>query len=188
MKSLIAVLILIALGIGAYILVLQKNIAPPPAADALNASYLIEGERVQLVDGTALTMAGPSSASNKVTKYFGNDLRADLNGDGREDRAFILTQSSGGSGTFYYAVAAVSTPKGYIGSDGYLLGDRIAPQSTTLSPNPRQMGVVVFNYADRAPGEPMTAQPSQGKSVYLKLDDSLRWGIVQPDFEGESAF
>jgi hypothetical protein len=187
MKSLIAVLLFIALGIGAYIYLLQKNAAPPAAVDALNASYLIDGQYVQLVDGTALTMTGPGSASNIVTKYFGNDLRADLNGDGREDVAFILTQTSGGSGTFYYAVAAINTPKGYVGSDGYLLGDRIAPQSTTLSPNPKQVGVVVFNYADRAPGEPMSAQPSQGKSAYLKLDDSLRWGIVQPDFEGESA-
>jgi len=33
----------------------------------------------------------------------------------------------------------------------------------------------------------MTAQPSIGKSVYLKLDpDSLQWGIVMPDFEGEA--
>lgn len=32
----------------------------------------------------------------------------------------------------------------------------------------------------------MTARPSVGKSVYLKLDANMRWGIVEPDFEGES--
>jgi len=33
----------------------------------------------------------------------------------------------------------------------------------------------------------MTAQPSVGKSVYLKLDaDTVRWGVVVLDFEGES--
>jgi hypothetical protein len=187
MRILVGVLCVIALGIGAYIYLLQENAAPAAAADPLNASYLIEGEWVQLVDGTALTMTGPGSASNIVTKYFGNELKTDLNGDGREDAAFILTQSGGGSGTFFYAVAAINTPKGYVGSDGYLLGDRIAPQATTLSANPKQVGVVVFNYADRDPSEPMTTQPSQGKSVYLKLDDGMRWGIVQPNFEGESA-
>jgi hypothetical protein len=42
-------------------------------------------------------------------------------------------------------------------------------------------------YRDRGPGEPMTAQPSVGKSVYLKLDaGAVRWGVVVPDFEGES--
>ena len=33
----------------------------------------------------------------------------------------------------------------------------------------------------------MTEQPSVGKSVYLKLDSAtMQWGIVEPDFEGES--
>jgi hypothetical protein len=112
----------------------------------------------------------------------------DLDGDGNDDVAFIVTQETGGSGVFYYAVAALNTENGYVGTDGYLLGDRIAPQSTTVSPNPRHKNVVVFNYADREVGEPMTTQPSVGQSVYLKVDiDSMRWGIVEPDFEGESA-
>ena len=136
---------------------------------------------------TFLQAAAPGSATKIVTSYFGNEVTADLNGDGRKDVAFIITQTTGGSGTFYYAVAALNTPDGWMGSDGYLLGDRIAPQATILSPNPKQKGVVVFNFAERAPGEPMTAQPSVGKSVYLKLDPaSMQWGIVEPNFEGES--
>ncbi len=47
---------------------------------------------------------------------------------------------------------------------------------------------MVFNYADREQDEPISTPPSVGKSVYLKLvPDSMRWGIVEPDFEGESA-
>jgi hypothetical protein len=131
------------------------------------------------MNGVAETPAAPGSASMITTRYFGNELKTDLNGDGREDVAFVLTQSTGGSGTFYYAVAALNTPDGYIGSDGYLLGDRIAPQSTTLSSDADQKDVVVFNYADRALGEPMTAQPSVGKSAYLKLNPTtIQWGIV----------
>lgn len=142
-------------------------------ADYKKATYMIEGQGVQL--GTTAT-------------YFGNELKTDLNGDGREDVAFIVTHSPGGTGTFYYAVAALNTDRGYIGSDGYLLGDRIAPQTTTLSQNPRHKYVVVFNYADRSPGAPMTEAPSVGKSAYLKLNpSSMQWGIVVPDFEGESA-
>lgn len=160
------------LGGGWYALDMYTGSKSPAKDDYKEASYMIEGQRLTL---------GATAA------YFGNELKTDLDGDGREDVAFIVTYAPGGSGTFYYAVAARNTEQGYVGSDGYLLGDRIAPQPTTLSPNPRHVRVVVFNYADRAPGEPMTAQPSVGKSAYLKLDaSSMRWGVVEPDFEGES--
>ncbi len=141
--------------------------------DYKNAEYVIDGQKVKLGEGG--------------TTYFGNEIKTDLDGDGREDIAFIITQNPGGSGTFYYAVAALNTARGYVGSDGYLLGDRIAPQSTNLSTNPKQKYVVVFNYADRALTDPMTTQPSIGKSAYLKLDPgTMQWGIVEPNFEGES--
>lgn len=156
-------------------------------SDYKDGAYLIEGQRVKLENGVAITEATPGSASKIITRYFGNELKTDLNGDGREDVAFLLTQERGGSGTFFYAVAALNTDKGYVGSDGYFLGDRIAPQSTNESQNPRHRYVVVFNYAVRPSGVPMTAQASLGKSVYLKLNPAtMQWGIIMPDFEGES--
>ncbi len=152
-----------------------------------NATYVIDGKSVTLVDGLSEVEAAPGSASKIITRYFGNELKYDLNSDGREDVVFLLTQTTGGSGTFFYAVAALNTPAGYVGSDGYLLGDRIAPQTINVSPNPNHKNVIVVNYADRNPGEPMTVSPSLGKSAYLKLDPETRqWGIVVPDFEGES--
>jgi hypothetical protein len=181
-KLLLAILIQIAVVGGLYWFG-STAVAP----DYKNIPYAIEGESVKLENGFAETAAAPGSASKVITRYFGNEVRTDLNADGREDIAFILTQDRGGSGTFFYAVGAVATDEGYIGSDGYFLGDRIAPQATSVSQNPVQKNVVVFNYAERKPGEPMTASPSVGKSVYLKLDPvSMRWGIVVPDFEGES--
>lgn len=178
---------LIAVGLYAFNLYSGAGTTAAGAADYKDAEFLIDGVRVKLQNGYAETAAVPGSASKITTRYFGNELKTDLDGDGREDVAFILTQSTGGSGTFYYAVAALNTARGYIGSDAYLLGDRIAPQSTHLSTNPRQKFVVVFNYADRAQGEPMSAQPSVGKSVYLKIDpQSMHWAIVVPDFEGEA--
>ena len=161
----------------------------PAAADYKNAEYVIEGERIRLVDGFAESVIddGPGMDVSVTTRVFGNELVTDLDGDGTEDVAFIVTQERGGSGTFFYAVAALNSERGYVGSDGYLLGDRIAPQTTNVSPNPRHKYVVVFNYADRAPGEPMTARPSMGKSAYLKIvPETRQWAIVEPDFEGES--
>lgn len=158
-----------------------------PARNYKDASYLIDGQQVTLQNGFSEVPAAPDSASKITTRYFGNEAYEDLNGDGREDVVFLLTQNTGGSGTFFYAVGAVITDDGYVGTDGYLLGDRIAPQTINPSPNPRHKDVVVVNYADRAAGEPMSAQPSVGKSAYLKLDSSrMQWGIVVPDFEGES--
>jgi hypothetical protein len=157
------------------------------AADYKDAEYVIDGTRVRLVDGIAEREAAPSSESKIITRYFGNELTTDLDGDGREDVVFLLTEETGGSGTFYYAVAARNTDRGYVGSDGFLLGDRIAPQTTEVSQKPRHKYVVVVNYADRVAGQPMSTQPSVGKSVYLKLDTAyMQWGIVEPDFEGES--
>ncbi len=148
---------------------------------------MIDGKRVQLVNGVSEVEAAPGSAAKIVTRYFGNELSTDLNNDGRNDVVFIITQVSGATGVFYYAVAALNTEAGIQGSDGYLLGDRIAPQTTELSPNPAHKNVIVVNYADRASGEPMTTLPSVGKSVYLKLDvPNMQWGIVEPNFEGES--
>lgn len=130
-----------------------------------NAAYTIEGKSIRLVNGYAETSAAPGSAAKLITKYFGDDASGDLNGDGAPDVAFILTQTSGGSGTFYYVVAAQKTPNGYTGTNGVLLGDRIAPQTIEI-----RNGEVVANYADRPAGAPMTNPPSVGVSKYLHLE------------------
>jgi hypothetical protein len=160
-----------------------------PGTEYKNAEFVIERQRIKLVDGVARSEADPSmaSAGQTVTRYFGNELKTDLNDDGRDDVVFLLTQERGGSGTFFYAVAALNTASGYVGSDGYLLGDRIAPQAPVVSSNPRHKNVIVFTVRARRPDDPMTAPPSIDKKVYLRLDaDTVRWGIVAADFEGES--
>ena len=121
-----------------------------------NATYIIEGKKVELVDGKSST-----------TNYFGNESKGDLNGDGTEDIAFLLTQDGGGSGTFYYVVVALKFNDKYRGTNAILLGDRIAPQTTEI-----RDGEVIVNYADRNVGEPMTARPSMGISKYLKISEN----------------
>ncbi len=134
------------------------------AGSPKDATYSIDGQSVTLIDGKAEVEAAPGSASKITTTYFGNEAMGDLNGDGKPDTAFILTQSTGGTGTFYYAVVALKTDSGYQGTNAVLLGDRIAPQTTEIKD-----GKVIVNYADRKAGEPMTASPSVGVSKYLKV-------------------
>ncbi len=193
MKKILAALLVIILILAVGFFWLNNYIYQEKQADVdtspawKNISYVIDGDSITLGDGYAEEENIHGSDSTKSTRYFGNELFTDLNSDGREDVVFLLTQENGGSGVFFYVVAALNTTDGYRGSDGYLLGDRVAPQTTEVSQNPRHKNVVVVNYADRNVGDPMTAQPSVSKSVYLKLDiEYMQWGIVVADFEGES--
>lgn len=137
----------------------EKNLNPK------NTSYDIEGDHVLLQNGEWY-FVDPAASVKKIVKYFGNELRLDVNGDGKEDTVFLMTESTGGSGTFFYVVAALNKDGGYVGTNGVLLGDRIAPQTTEF-----KNGEIVVNYADRNPGEPMTTKPSLGISRYFKIDN-----------------
>ena len=157
--------------------------AAAPRADYKNIAYSIGGQAARLVDGVAEAPAAPGSAAKIVTRYFGNEVRGDLNADGRQDVAFLLTHETGGSGTFFYAVAALDLPSGLVGSQGLLLGDRIAPQTTELRPD----GVIVVNYRDHPPGESLASPPSVAKTILLRLNaTTMRLGEVAQNFEGEA--
>jgi len=151
--------------------------------DYKNATFMMDGKPITLANGVSEVPTAPGTASMETIKYFGNEAKGDINGDGIPDMAFLITRSGGGSGTFYYVVGAVQNQKGgYQGTDAVLLGDRIAPQTTEIKD-----GKVIVNYADRKSGEPMSAKPTEGKSLWLKLDTkTMQFGIVVQNFEGES--
>ncbi|MEN9613798.1 MAG: hypothetical protein RLZZ347_105 [Candidatus Parcubacteria bacterium] len=151
--------------------------------DVRDGTYLIDGQSVTLVDGVGTIDLGIDSASSKSTiAYFGNEAVGDLNNDGVVDKAFLVTKTGAGSGTFYYLVGALRTTDGYVGTDAVFLGDRIAPQTTEI-----RNGLVIVNYADRSLGESFAISPSHGKSVWLKVDPkTLKFGEVVQNFEGES--
>ena len=135
--------------------------------DYKSLSYYFNGQPIALVDGKAETPAAPGSASKVVTQYFGNEMRGDLNGDGQQDVAFIVTQETGGSGTFFYLLGAIKQASGYKGTNAMLIGDRIAPPTTEFKD-----GQIIVSFADRKPGEPMSAQPSVRKSLHVKYNET----------------
>ncbi|HTK33094.1 MAG TPA: hypothetical protein VL335_00910 [Candidatus Paceibacterota bacterium] len=140
-----------------------------------DATFIIGDQPITLVNGKSDIPAAPGSAVEISTDYFGNEVVHDFNGDGVPDRVFLVAQSTGGTGEFYYVVAIVSSPKGNVGSEGYFLGDRIAPQTTELDGN-----VIVVNYADRKPTDSFTTPPSIGKTVHLMLDTKTMKFYDQP--------
>ncbi|WP_141233469.1 hypothetical protein [Lysobacter antibioticus] len=119
--------------------------------DARNATYIVEGEPVTLVDGIDVRAIVPGAASKQITRFIGRETELDLDGDGRKDMAFLLTQDMGGSGTFYYAAAALNTPQGYKGTNAVFLGDRISVQKVdVVAERPSEFWV---SYGERATGE-----------------------------------
>lgn len=147
----------------------KKNITPIQSTfslNYLNAIYTLEGQQIALVDGKFEKTITPDSATKTVILFWGSVVNKDLNSDGTEDVVFILTQDNGGSGTFYYVVTALSDVKNNntIGTNGILLGDRIAPQNINI-----ENGMIVVNYADRKEGESMTTRPSIGVSRYFTV-------------------
>lgn len=142
----------------------------PPAAKPEDSIFIIDGAPVGLMDGQASEAAAPGSESAIVTRIFGVPVAADLDLDGDTDAAVMLSRETPGSGTFYYAAASIKEDWGYRGTEARLLGDRIAPQTLEV-----RDGLIIANYAERKPGEPMTAQPSVGVSrTYVLFGGELQ--------------
>ncbi|MGI6637002.1 MAG: hypothetical protein ACOX2Z_01440 [Minisyncoccales bacterium] len=173
-KKLLYAIILIAIIAGIVVFCNQREVSEPNRSDYKSIVYRINDVEVKLEDGYAEESI-PNSASKIITSYFGNELVTDLNGDGLDDVVFYITQQTGGTGTFYYIVAALNSEDGYIGSNGYFIGDRIAPQAIEEIGE----GIVVVNYAERGEDEPMTEEPSIGKSIFLKLNDDNELVLIE---------
>lgn len=145
--------------------------------DPKNATYSIDGQSVTLVNGTSEVPSAPGSATKTTTRYFGNEAYGDIDGDDDNDAVFLLTQDSGGTGLFYYVVVALRTPTGYKLTNTFLVGDRIAPQSTEIHEDSKELHV---NFAERKAGEPMSAQPSVGAVLLLKVTpDGVLEGLMK---------
>lgn len=145
--------------------------------DGKNSSFIIDGKLITLINGISKVPNTPESSSETITRYFGNETKGDLNNDGIDDFAFLVSQETGGSGLFYYAVAAIKTTNGYKTTNAFFVGDRISPQSTYIPKGSQELQV---NYAQRREGEPMTASPSEGATLLLKVTkDGVLEGLMK---------
>lgn len=181
MKSFIVIIIILVAIVGALFFVkfpikISSNSPTPTAtatatpmakSDPKNTTYTIDGSSVTLIDGQAEKDI-PDSDAVIDTYTFGEPVYGDLNGDGIDDAGIYLVQETGGTGVFYYAVAAISENGEFHGTNAVYIGDRIAPQNINI-----KEGVFIANYADRKPDEPFSAQPSVGVSKYLRFEDGL---------------
>ncbi len=132
------------------------------ASDPANASYRIGGEMVTLENGLAEKPAAPGSASKVTTRILNDPVSGDLDGDGDEDAVVWLLQQTGGTGSFFYVAAAFRGNGGYQGTTAVLVGDRIAPQTLSITHR-----LVSAQYLDRETGAPMALPPAKDAAMYL---------------------
>jgi hypothetical protein len=146
----------------------EAGVIQASVTDPLNATYIIQGQKIRLIDGRSETEAIPGSATKVITSVFGKPVYGNIDGEGSTDAALILTHDPGGSGTFYYVAAALNANGSYIGTRAILLGDRVTLQNISV-----RNGLIIADYADHRLGEPMTASPSVKKSKYLVLEHNV---------------
>jgi hypothetical protein len=148
-----------------------------PVSNPRDVTFLVEEEPVQLRNGYAVHPVAPGSASLIRTQLSGAPVYADIDGDGDSDALFFLVRDSGGSGTFYYVVAALKVDDGYRGGKAVFIGDRIAPQRLDVL-----QGVVVVDYLEHAPAQPLAAQPALPRTAWFVAEGDLliRIGTLEP--------
>jgi len=182
---LIVIVIVIIGGLGYWIYQSTKKIQPPAPTpenkvtfDPLNAIYKIEGEDFTLINGNSEKEIAPGSATKIEVMSWGEPAIGDLNTDGTDDASLFLTYSGGGSGTFYYVVAALKDHKTNkaIGTNAILLGDRIAPENISI-----EKDVIVINYATRKKDESMATPPSFGVTKRFVVKGGILYATVSED-------
>ncbi|MEK7588873.1 MAG: META domain-containing protein [Patescibacteria group bacterium] len=165
-------------------LVVAPEIPNPDAfvLDVNNMSYVVEDEIFHLKNGTAINEGAPGTLSKSTLSIFGEPAYGDFDTDGDTDAAIWLVNDSGGTGKFYYAVLDMNMGTSYKPTNAMFLGDRIAPQSLNV-----QEGRAVYNFAQRRENDPMTAEPTVGKTIWVHYDkNSGEIGEWVKDFEGEA--
>jgi len=137
------------------------------AADPANTSYLIDNDWIQLDNGRREWQAATGSSSRIRITILGEPISGDLDRDSMEDAALFIIYQGGGSGTFYYIGAALAERGQFRGINTILLGDRISGPIAMI-----QNGLIIVNYFDRKPSEPMAAVPNLEQTRYFIVQDS----------------
>ena len=124
--------------------------------DYKTATYYISGKQVYLNE-------------DGVT-YLGNEVRGDLDNDGDEDIAFIMSDKSETGATRFFLAGAINTGGKYKGTNAMLIGDTVAPGGAEY-----KNGQIIITLSDAT-------------SLYAKYSTTTNdFGEVVQNFEGESA-
>jgi len=76
-------------------------------------------------------------------QYFGNEIVGDLNNDGKDDVAFVISRIDQDRGTLYYLASALTVDEGRLGTNLIFIGEQIEPQQIILD-----NGLISVSYRD----------------------------------------
>lgn len=143
----------------------EEKVVEVKRPDVKNMTYDIEGEIFKLQNGKAENEPVEGFLSKTSLLMFGEPVYGDLDGDKDEDVAVWFINDGGGTGKFHYAVFVMNNGGEFKPTNAVFLGDRVAPQTLEIKDSR-----AVYNFADRKPDEPMVAEPTVGKSVWVKFN------------------
>jgi len=132
------------------------------AQDPANAGYYIDGILYTLVNGE---LEQPIEESTSVNKFKLLEFKAtgDLNKDGTDDVAVVITNDAGGTGTFYYlSIFTSGTP---VVENTYNFGERVEVKDLTFTDGKFQV-----TYLDRSPDQDMASEPSIEITTIAEMD------------------
>ncbi len=119
-----------------------------------------------IVDDVFAHTATVLQATNKTPKqYFGTEARGDLDGDGKEDVAFIINRNDDSRGMLYYLAAALNGETGYTGTNLIFLGDEVVPKNIYITDN-----IITIEYSITATKELEIIQAHVTGGVLQRID------------------
>jgi hypothetical protein len=136
-----------------------------------NASYQgIYDEPVQLSDGQYEGEPFVPGGASRPTVTLHPEVYAfgDLNGDGVDDAAVILIESSGGSGNFHYLAAVINEGGAPVNVATHFVGDREQMQAISIDE-----GEITLDMVAHGPDDPMCCPTQEVTKKYQLQGDQL---------------
>lgn len=114
---------------------------------------------VVAVDDSFQTASVIRAREKTAQQYFGTEATGDLNADGKDDVAFLISRNDDARGMLFYLSSALTTDLGKQGTNLIFLGDGVIPSHLFIAE-----GVITIEYT--------TVDSTETQIMYAQVTDS----------------
>lgn len=174
-RKLLVIFFLIALLVVSFIII-QKGISDTDEEQGalrailpespLFASFQIDGQEVQLVDGSAEGLDSGLEDGVLIETAL-PPVYGDITGDGRDDALLLLTRSEDGEEKTYYLATALKDTQGFLGMNAVPLELKEVPTNITV-----QDELAIVSYTDQTLPEVLSDEGVESDNSDEKNEDS----------------